>query len=1037
MPYLAGMHRHRLFLLLLPAVLGAQGPDASLYSGLQWRSIGPNRSGQALAIEGSAARPSEYYAGAAGGGLWKTTDGGTSWTPVTDGQIRSASVGAIAVAPSNPDVVYIGMGEAQLRGSILQGDGVYRSTDGGRTWEHRGLEASQVIARVRVHPADPDRVYAAVLGRPYGASSERGVYRSQDGGATWERVLFRSDSAGAVDLAIDPANPEVLYASLWQVYRLPWKLWSGGRWSGLYKSTDGGTTWTDITRNPGLPQGFLGRIGIAVSPVDGNRLYAIVEAEDGGVFVSDDAGATWRQGSAERKLRQRAFYFSRLVADPRVKDRVYALNAELWRSDDGGRTFPLALPAAHADHHDLWIAPDDNRRLADANAGGGTISVSDGVTWTAQRYATAQLHRVVTTHDVPYHACGAQQGHTTVCVPSAGTPTLARPEDRTGDWFYQAGGGESGYIAPDPRNHDVFYAGGSAGLLTRYDRRTGAVRDVQVYPRFFSGEPSYSMPERWQRTYPVVFSPVAPSWLLAGSQHVWRSKNGGQFWERISDDLTRADTATLGLSGGPITMDMTGDEVYGTISSIAPSRRDSMTIWAGSDDGLVHVTRDGGKRWVNVTPPDLPPFARISLIDASPHEPGGALVAAKRYQLDDRAPYLYRTRDYGRTWTKITAGLGPDEITHAVREDPVRRGLLFAGTERGVMVSFDDGATWRPLSLNLPVTPVADLVIEGGDLVIATYGRGLWILPDIHPLRQATAATGAKAVHLFAPRAAVRRVNTARIQYHLAADVEALTLRIRDSTGAVVRSWTGRGAPFVPAASSVAGCDRGPVVPAAPPTRAGLHEFEWDLRYEGALTFDCMIIRGAQPELGPLAVPARYTVELDAGGVVERQPLVVVRDLRNTEADDSDLRAQHTFAVRTLAQEDRANGAVIRLRAWRTAVNERRAATDDPLARALTDTVLAGLLAVEEVLYQWRNRSSQDPVNYPIRLGNRLHALRRSIETGDARPTDASYIVLRALTDELDRELARLTALERGALSRLDGRLSALGLPPVAGTTER
>jgi photosystem II stability/assembly factor-like uncharacterized protein len=1020
----------RLFLLATPTLLSAQAPDPSLYSGLQWRSIGPNRGGRSLTIEGTTARPTEYYFGAVGGGLWKTTDAGTTWRPVTDGQINSASVGAIGIAPSNPDVVYIGMGEVQLRGNIRQGDGVYRSSDGGRTWQHRGLAATHAIARVRVHPTNPDLVYAAALGHPFGPNTERGVYRSRDGGAHWEQVLFRSDSAGAVDLAMDPQHPEVLYAAFWQVYRTPWKLWSGGRWSGLFKSTDGGTSWTDITRNPGLPTGLLGRIGITVSPVDGNRLYAIVEAEDGGVFVSDDAGATWRRGNDERKLRQRAFYYSRLVADPQVKDRVYVLNVGLWRSDDGGRTFPTDVRVAHSDHHDLWIAPTDNQRLANANDGGGAVSLTGGASWTAQRFPTAQPYHVVTTNDVPYHVCGAQQDNTTFCVPSAPTPQQP-PRSALGDWFYQVGGGESGYIAPDPRNPDVFYAGSQGALLTRYDRRTGAIRDVQVYPRFFSGEPAYSLPERWQWTYPIVFSPVAPSWLMVGSQHIWRSKNGGQFWERISDDLTRGDTATLGLSGGPITMDMNGPEIYGTVFTIAPSRRDSMTIWAGSDDGLVHITRDGGKRWTNITPPGLPPFARISLIDASPHDHGSAVLAAKRYQLDDRAPYLYKTRDYGRTWTKIVNGLAADEITHAVREDPVRRGLLYAGTERGVAVSFDDGGTWRSLSLNLPVTPVVDVVVAGADLVIASHGRGMWILPSIEPLRSGTAATAAKPVHVFAPALAVRRVNTARIQYHLATDAEQLTLRIRDSAGVVVRVWVGRRTPLPAPASSVAGCERGPIVPGNPPTRAGLNTWDWDLRYEGALTFDCMIIWGARPEQGPLAVPGRYTVEVEVAGVVERQPFMVARDRRNTEVDDSDLRAQFTFALRTLAQEDRTNDAVIRLRNTRAIVEQRRGATTDAAALAVADTVLAGLLAVEEQLYQWRNRSGQDPLNYPIRLGNRLHALRRSVETGDARPTDAAYIVLRALTDELDRELANLTAVERGALSRLDGRLSALGLPPV------
>jgi len=709
------------------------------------------------------------------------------------------------------------------------------------------------------------------------------------------------------------------------------------------------------------------------------------------------------------------------------------LNVGLWRSDDGGATFPTSIRGAHADHHDLWIAPNDNRRLANANDGGGSISVNGGASWTAQRFPTAQPYHVITTRDVPYHVCGAQQDNTTFCVPSAGPQPTARPGDALGDWFYQVGGGESGYIAPDPRNPNVFYAGSQGALLTRYDRSTGAIRDVQVYPRFFSGEPAIALPERWQWTYPIVFSPVNPRLLFVGSQHIWKSKNEGQFWERISDDLTRAEASTLGYSGGPITMDMNGPEIYGTVFAIAPSRFDSMMIWAGSDDGLIHITRDGGKTWRNVTPPDLPPHSRVSIIDASPHERGGAVVAIKRYQMGDRAPYLYRTRDYGATWTKIVTGLGAEEITHAVREDPVRRGLLFAGTERGVAVSFDDGGSWRSLSLNLPVTPVVDLVVEQNDLVIASHGRGMWVLPDIHPLRQATVANAAKPVHLFAPRVAIRRLTTGRIQYHLASDAERVTLRIKDSTGTVVRGWTGERNPPALPPSAVPGCERQPTRPSTPSTRAGLNEFTWDLRYEGALTFDCMIIWGARPEQGPVAIPGKYTVELEVGGLVERQTMVVTRDLRNTTTDESDLRAQHVFAVRVLAQEDRVNGTVIRIRAMRAEVEARRASLTDAAAVALADTVLTGLWSVEEALYQWRNRSGQDPLNYPIRLGNRLHALRRSVETGDARPTDVAYIVLRGLTDDVTKELAQLTALERGALARLNARLTAVGASPVNG----
>ncbi len=1016
-------------LAVLPAFATAQTPPVSSYDGLRWESVGPLRAGRALAIAGSERRPHEYYAGLAGGGLWKTADGGTTWGPVTDGQIASAAVGAVAVAPSDPDVVYLGTGDPQWRGDHRTGDGVYRSSDGGRTWVHRGLPNAQTIARIRVHPQDPDRVFVAVLGRPSEPSVERGVYRSRDGGVTWQQVLFRSDSAGAIDLAIDPTDPEVLYAATWQVSRRPWRLWGGGQFSGLFKSSDGGETWVDISRQPGLPRGYLGRIGITVSPVDGRRLYAIIEAEDGGVFISDDAGASWRKGSDVRALRQRPMYFSRIVADGLVKDRVYVLNAALWRSDDAGVRFAEVPGGPEGDHQDLWVSARDSGRLGRATSGGAGVSVTAGATWTAMRAATAQVHRVVATQDTPYHICGAQQDRTTFCTPSSVRAPGTPPGGSLGEWVYGVGGGQGGYVAPDPRQPDVFFAGGEAGLLTQYDRRTGALRDVQVYPRVFSGEPAYAIPERWSWSFPLVHSPVAKGWLFAGSQHIWRSKNDGQFWERISDDLTRADTATLGFSGGPLTMDMGGTELYGTVSAIAPSRFDSLTIWAGSDDGLVHITRDGGGTWRRITPPDLPPHSRIAMIEASARERGAALMAVTRMGLGEHAPYLYRTRDYGATWTRLDGALTATEVAHVIREDPVRRGLLFVGTESGVRLSFDDGATWQSLSLNLPVAPVVDLIIAGQDVVIATYGRGVWVLRDITPLREASSSTAAKRAHLYAPRVAVRRVQEARIQYHLATDASRVSINIHDSTGAFVRGWTG--APTPASTAPVPGCDAPTRPTLTPSSRAGMHALTWDLRAEGALTFPCMIVRGAEPALGPVVPPGRYTVELDVDGVRERRPVIVARDERNPNADLSDLRAQYVFARRVLEQEDRVTGTVLRVRALRASVEQRRLLAGDAVAIALADTALLALWSIEEQLYQWRSRSPLDLLNFPIRLGNRLHALRQSIELGDGRPTDVSYIVLRGLTDDVARVVSALASVEGGALTRLDARLRALGQRPI------
>jgi photosystem II stability/assembly factor-like uncharacterized protein len=685
-----------------PATSTTTAIDPAMFRGLRWRSIGPARGGRSQAVAGSAARPLEYYFGATGGGLWKTTDGGVTWRPVSDKFFTSSSVGAVAVSESNPDVVYVGMGETELRGNILQGDGVYKSVDGGKTFTHVGLEKTLAIARIRVHPGNPDIVYVAALGDPYGPNEDRGIFKTSDGGKTWTKSLFRDGKTGAVDLALDPKNPDVLYAGLWEVSRTPHSLSSGGAGSGLFKTTDGGASWTELTKNDGLPKPIWGKIGVTASGADSNRVYAIIEAADGGVFLSDDAGKTWKKVNEDRRLRQRAFYYTRIYADPQTKDTVYILNTGIYRSTDAGKTI-RAMRVPHGDNHDLWIASNDPKRMINSNDGGANVSTNAGESWTDQDFPTAQFYNVITTAHVPYHVCGAQQDNSTACVPSSGEGTL-----------YAVGGGESGYIAPDPADTDVFYAGSYGGLLTRINRRTGEERAINVWPDNPMGFSSIDIGERFQWTYPIVFSPTDPNTLYATSQHVWKTTNAGQSWERISSDLTRHDPATMGPSGGPITLDQTGVETYAVVFTLAPSAVDGRVIWAGSDDGYVHVTRDAGKNWERVTPPDLPDFTRISLIEASPHEAGTAYLAGNRYQRADRAPYVYKTSDYGKTWTKIVNGLPPGDYARAIREDKKRKGLLFLGTENGIYVSFDDGANWQSLRLELPVTPVHGIEIKGG-----------------------------------------------------------------------------------------------------------------------------------------------------------------------------------------------------------------------------------------------------------------------------------------------------------------------------------
>ena len=1029
------MKRSVLIAFAFTLVTQAADYDPSLFAHLKWRNIGPNRGGRSLTSSGSVQRPNEYYFGAVGGGLWKTTDGGLTWKPTTDGQIKSSSVGAVAVAPSNPDIVYLGMGETELRGNVMQGDGVYRTADAGKTWKHVGLADTQTISRIRVHPANPDIVYVAALGHPYGPNDERGVFRTIDGGTTWKRILFRNNKAGAVDLAMDPRNPKVLFAAIWDVYRTPWSLSSGGPASGLFKSVDGGDNWTEITRNPGLPANIVGKIGVTVSGADSNRVYAIVEAEDGGVYKSDDAGANWTKVSEDRKVRQRAFYYTRIYADPKVKDTLYICNVGFFKSVDAGKTYTTIRPP-HGDNHDLWIDPTNPRRMVQSNDGGGNVSTNGGETWTAQNYATAQLYHVSTTKDIPYHVCGAQQDNTTLCVPSDPGVNFRDPRAAPGSWLYAVGGGESGYIAPHPTDPDLFYAGSQGALLTEYNRRTSQVRDIQVYPLFFSGMPARDLKERWQWTFPIVFSPRDSKVLYTSSQHLWRTTNAGQNWERISPDLTRADPDTLGDSGGPITKDQNGPEIYGTIFSIAPSHFDRQTIWTGSDDGLVHITRDGGKNWANITPAGLPKFARISIIDASPHNPGTAFVAAKNYQLDDRRAYLFRTIDFGKTWTKITDGIPAGDFLHVVREDPKRAGLLYAGTEHGIYASWDSGGHWQSIALGLPDTQVSDLAVEENDLVIATHGRSFYLLEDLAAIRQTAPEVVSSASYLFGPRDVIRGVNKAVIDFELKTAAEKVAIEILDAQGKLVRSFQGTpedDKKKAGADGAAADDDEGFGPPRQkPPTRtAGGNRFTWDLRYPGATVFEGMILWSARAESGPLAPPGNYSVRLTANGVTSTKPLTIRIDPRLRNVTEADLRKQFTLLSQIRDKVSAADEMVIRIREIQKQAKDRMDKAKDPAVASLTDTLLTRITSVEEAVYQTKNRSSQDPLNFPIRLNNQLAALGRSVGMGDAAPTDQSYTVYEELAQRLTAEQNKLDQALSGALAELNKALEAKGLPMI------
>ena len=1056
--------------------------DSEILKGLAWRSIGPLRGGRSIAISGVKGRPREGYFGATGGGLWKTIDGGETWFPVTDGQVHSSSVGAVAVSESNPDIIFIGMGESCIRGNIQPGDGVYKSTDAGKTWTHVGFSASQAISKIRIHPTNAQIVYVASFGRYGVPSEERGIFKSTDGGATWRRILFRDAKTGGVDIAIDPHNPNVIFVALWEAYRVEYQMSSGGAGSGLFKSTDGGEHWSEITRNPGLPRGVVGKIGVAISGADSSRLYAIVENDNGGLFSSDNGGGTWRLVNEGRNLRQRAFYYTHVTADPKDKDTVYVLNVGTFKSTDGGKTMGNF---AGGDSHDLWIDPDDTQHIMHASDSGGAISynaASPQRTWSARDYATGQFYHAATTIHVPYHVCGAQQDSSTICVPSdtylpstspaqpgtargpstssgqapsTGSGQAAGPGGRGGRGggggrgatlpeTYGAGGAEPGYIAPDPKDPDVFYSGGNNGsFLIRLNRRTGESREVSPYPRMFSGEPSNALVERWQWTYPIVFSPVDPSVLYTSSQHVWKTTNGGQSWDRISGDLTRHDPKTLGESGGPITKDMNAPEVYATVFALGPGKTDVNVLWAGSDDGVVSVTRDAGKTWATVTPKDMPEFGRVSQIDASPFDAGSAYIAVKKPLLDDLRPYIFRTHDYGRTWTRIVNGLGPTDYVHVVREDPTGRGLLYAGTQHGVYVSYDDGDRWEPLSLNLPDVQISDLVVEDHDIAIATHGRGFYILDNIGAVREARAAS--TEAYLFKPGDPIRGAGPLTISYLLKQPAKALRIDILDSTGAVVTTIPGgdpnagrgrgpstaapQGSGQAPSTGALQGSGQaGRGQPAAPGDTAdpavaqptddtaqggrggrggpppaamtvGLNRATWNLEYPGPTTFPGMVLWGATTS-GPAAPPGQYQVRLTVDGRSQTQPFTVKRHpLRS--ATDADLKEQFDFAKRIRDKVSEANHAVILIRSVKQQVKDRLAKSNDAQLADAGGKLTASLSAVEEAIYQVKNQSSQDPLNYPIKINNRIASLLRAVNTGDGKPIASAYPIFQDLSGEL------------------------------------
>lgn len=1000
---------------MAPAAAADLQVPVQSYAALHYRNIGPFVGGRTLAVSGNKATPHTFYAGFTGGGVWKTTDDGLNWKRMTDQQYGLGVVGALEVAPSAPDTIYVGTGETAIRGNMMTGNGMYKSTDAGKTWQHIGLADTRTIGRIAVDPKDPNRVLVAALGHVFGPNAERGVYKTTDGGTTWKKVLFVSDKVGAVDIVMDPSNSQVLYATTWEAYRRPWTLSSGGPGSGLWKSTDGGEHWTNISRNAGLPAGILGKMGVAVSPVDPNVVYAIIEAKEGGVYRSADAGKTWQHLYDKPNLTQRAWYYMHIFADPRDVNTVYAPQVEgIFKSTDGGKTF-AALKLPHGDVHSMWINPDHPNIMVSASDGGAAVSTNGGQTWgNIHNQATGQFYHVTVDDQFPYHVYGAQQDNPSFEVASASADAGIGPGDvRVG------AAGESGWLVPVPGKPWLSYGGGYGNQLRFMDRRSQVLRSVSAWPDNPMGHGAENLKYRFQWTFPIAVSTHGDNLVYIGSQYVMRSRDQGMSWDTISPDLTRNIKKYQGKSGGPLTKDDTSVEYYGTVFAIAESPVKQGVLWAGSDDGLVHVSQDDGGHWENVTPKGLPELTTISIIDASPTDAGTAYVAARRYRLNDYQPYLYKTTDYGKTWTKITNGLPNDESSFVVRQDPKDPNLLFAGTFKGVYVSFNGGADWQPLQQNLPAVAVQDLVIQprASALVVASHGLGFWILDDLQPLREMSGRVATAGQHLFTPQTAylVRRsgrpsgandegqnpANGAVVYYELAQDVpesQPVTLTFATQAGERIATFTNQPPKAEPAAA--AGDEDEEDAPKKPKNlvaaKAGMNRFIWDMRYPEATKVPGAVI-WAGNMLGPKIVPGTYKVTLTVNGQSLSRDFTVEKN-PNNPATQVDFEAQLALQQQIHAKLEQTNQAILAIRKARD-------------GGGLSKARAAKLTEIENALMQTKSHANEDPLNYPIRLDNKLASLAAQVGSDFGAPTRQDREVYAELAAQVDQQLQLLQPL--------------------------
>jgi photosystem II stability/assembly factor-like uncharacterized protein len=1012
--------------------------NEKLFNGMQWRQIGPFRGGRALAIEGVVGEPDTYYFGAVAGGVWKTVDGGANWTPLFDKE-EISSIGAIAVASSDHNVVYAGTGEAAIRGNTTYGIGVYKSIDAGKTWKNIGLKDSRQIGALIVDPRNADVVLVAALGHAFGPNSERGIFRTSDGGKTWVKVLSKDENTGGIDIVFDPHNPNIVFASLWQARRQPWFFSSGGPGSGLYRSEDNGVTWKHLEGN-GLPDGILGKIGVAVSGADSNRVYAIIEAKEGGLYRSDDAGQHWSRINEDGRFRQRAWYFSKVYADPKSADTVYLVNTGLFRSVDGGKNFTL-LPARHGDHHGLWIDPTNPDRIGNVSDGGVSISTDGAKTWTTQNnQPTAQFYHVAVDNAFPYHIYGAQQDNSNVGIASRSDSGVIGREN----WFI-AGDGECGFVVPDPRDWHIIYSN-SEGYAVRYDKNKGETQDISPVPLDNSGHGAVDLVHRFQWVSPLMLSPHDPDTLYTAAECVFKSSDHGQSWTQISGDLTRNDKSKQQPSGGPLTHDITSVEYYDTIFALAESPVKKGTLWAGTDDGLVQVTTDDGKNWSNVTP-KMPEWSTVDLIEASPHDGNTAYVAVDRHKLDDFKPYIFKTTDLGKGWSAIVNGIPDGAYVHAVREDPKKRGLLYAGTELGVFVSFDDGTHWQPLKLNLPPSPIHDLVIKDDDLVVATHGRSFWVLDDVTPLRQLSAPSPTADVILYQPQTALRLHYPeefdkrqpvgdnpppgAIIDYYFkSAPQDEIALDILDAQGKVVRHLSskekkeGEQPPEWP--------DRVARVKTIPANEA-MNRFAWDLRYDDPIQIPGAFYAGTGPK-GPLALPGDYQVKLTVGGKSQTVPLHLAIDPR-TKGAEAALQKQFALAVQVNDRTSQLHQAVNEIRDLRSQIKDLHTHFGDNQrlkpAFDAADELEHKMSAVEQQLIQVNMKGSEANLAFPSMLNERFDVFSHSIDAADTAPTKSQLDIFQMLNGRLDEQLKKWQQIKSEDVARVSEMIKQANLPAL------